>query len=352
MGIRKEDFGITKQGFQASLYILENQDGVKVKVSDFGAVIVAIETKDKLGVVSDIVLGYPDVAGYEKNIPNFGACIGRHANRIGNAEFTLNGITYQLEKNDGKNHLHGGTNGYHRRPWAAEEMDSPLGDAVSFSLYSPDGDQGYPGNLDITVTYTLTEDNSLILSYRAVCDKDTILNITNHSYFNLSGHGSGDILKQKVWIDADYYTDADKESIPTGEILPVEGTPMDFRQIKPIGQDIDSTYQAIVYGQGYDHNWVLKTQGESKLVACMEDVDSGRGLEVYTDLPGLQFYTSNFLDGTEVGKEGAIYGRRSGACFESQYFPDSIHYKNFPSPILKAGEEFESQTVFHFYIVE
>lgn len=352
MGIHKECFGITKDGFEASLYVLRNENGTVVKVSDFGAVIVSIETKDRNGRLADIVLGYPDVNGYEKNGPGFGALIGRHANRIGHAEFKLNGVQYTLEKNDGDNNLHSGVNGFQKRPWKAEESDSPLGASVSFSLHSPDGDQGFPGNLDVTVTYTLTEDDSLLLTYEAVSDADTVVNLTNHSYFNLSGHDSGDVLKQKVWIDADYYTEADEESIPTGRILPVKGTPMDFNSLKPIGQEIESGYQALVLGKGYDHNWVLKTEGEVSLVARMEDEASGRGLEVYTDLPGMQFYTANYLNGTEVGKDGAVYHRRNGACFETQYFPDSMNHDNFPSPVLRAGEEFKSQTVFHFYTAE
>lgn len=353
MGVRKEDFGVTSDGFRSSLYVLENGNGTVVKISDFGAVIVAIETKDRNGVLADIVLGYPDVTGYEKNGPGFGALIGRHANRIGKAEFVLNGVRYPLEKNDGENNLHSGSAGYQRRPWEGGETESELGTAVSFSLNSPDGDQGFPGNLKVCVTYILTEDNSLILSYEAVADADTVLNLTNHSYFNLAGHASGDVLNQKVWIDADYYTEADAESIPTGRILPVKGTPMDFNTAKPIGRDIDCDYEALVFGKGYDHNWILKTQdGEVSLAAGMEDEKSGRGLEVYTDLPGMQFYTGNFLDGTEKGKDGAVYYRRNGACFETQYFPDSVHHENFPSPVLHAGEEFRSQTIFHFYVME
>lgn len=353
MGVKKESFGVTKEGFAASLFILENENKTVVKVSDFGAVIVSIETKDRKGAFADIALGYEDVKGYETNGSGFGALIGRHANRIGKAEYSLNGKQYILEKNDGNNNLHSGQNGYQKRPWESEIIDSPLGTAVSFSLNSPDGDQGFPGNLSVTVTYTLTEDDSLILDYEAVTDADTVVNLTNHSYFNLSGHASGDVLKQKVWIDADYFTEADAESIPTGRILPVAGTPMDFNVAKPIGLEIDSDYEATVLGRGYDHNWVLKTaDGGVSLAAKMEDEATGRGLEVYTDLPGMQFYTGNFLDGTEVGKGGAVYNRRAGACFETQFFPDSVHHENFPSPVLKAGEEFKSQTVFHFYVTE
>lgn len=352
MGIRREDFGTTQGGFQAGLYILENGNGTVVKVSDFGAVLVSIETKDRNGRFADIALGYPDVHGYETNRPSFGACIGRHANRIGNAAFTLNGTVIRLAENDGKNNLHSGPDGFHKRPWKVVEADDELGQAVGFSLHSPDGDQGFPGNLDVTVTYTLTEDDSLILTYEAVSDADTVVNMTNHCYFNLAGHDSGTILEQKVWIDSDYYTEADRESIPTGHILPVKGTPMDFNELKPVGREIDSSYEATVFGRGYDHNWVLKRPGEVSLAARMEDEKSGRGMEVYTDLPGMQFYTGNFLAGTETGKGGAVYRRRAGACFETQYYPDSVNHENFPSPILRAGEKFSSQTVFRFYTAE
>lgn len=353
MGIRKESFGVTSDGFKASLYILENGNGTVVKLSDFGAVIAAIETKDREGVLEDIALGYRDVSGYEKNPPGFGALIGRHANRIAKAEFTLNGVRYPLEKNDGENNLHSGGTGYQKRPWESIVSEGPLGPEVCFTLDSPDGDQGFPGNVRVSVTYTLTEDDSLMLSYEALTDADTVLNLTNHSYFNLAGHASGDVLKQKVWIDADYYTESDRELIPTGRILPVKGTPMDFNELKPIGQDIDEDYEALVIGRGYDHNWVLKTaDGEVSLVARMEDEQTGRGMEVYTDLPGVQFYTGNFLDGTDVGKDGAVYYQRNGACFETQYFPDSVHHENFPSPVLRAGRTFRSQTVFHFYVTE
>lgn len=350
MGIQKEIFGTTSEGKEVYLYTLINSHGTVAKVTNYGAVLVGLCTKDREGKTEDIVLGYDNVAQYEENNPGMGAVIGRHANRIRNASFTLNGKAYQIEKNDGNNNLHSGPLGYHRRIWEAQEKDSSMGPSVEFGLLSEAGDQGFPGNLDVSVTYTLTDDNSLILNYHAVSDEDTIVNLTNHAYFNLAGHASGDILSQKVWIDAETFTEADAESIPTGVILPVKGTPMDFNIMKEIGRDISCDYPALNMGHGYDHNWILKTNREEvSLVAKMEDDKTGRGMEVYTDLPGMQFYTGNFLKGTEKGKDGAVYGPRSGACFETQYFPNSINISSFPSVILKAGDEYETTTVFRFY---
>lgn len=353
MGVVKSDFGVTKDGKQASLYTLTNSAGVVVKVSDFGAVLVEAHTPDRNGVLEDIVLGYDNVGQYEVNKPSFGGLVGRHANRIAKASFTLNGVCYSLEQNSGQNNLHSGRSGYQRRMWEARILEEKESSCVEFSLHSPDLDQGFPGNLEVKVVYTLTEKNALHLSYQAVSDADTVINLTNHAYFNLAGHGSGDVLSQVVWIDADYYTEADQESIPTGRILPVMGTALDFREKKRIGEGIDSEEMAVVLGNGYDHNWVLKTEkGKVSLVAGMEEEKSGRGMRVYTNLPGMQFYTGNFLDGTEVGKGGARYVRRGGACFETQYFPDSIHHENFQQAILLAGEVYQAETVFEFYVME
>lgn len=352
MSVIKSDFGKTKDGKQTFLYTLTNTKGMIVKVSDFGAVLVEVHVPDRNGVFEDVVLGYDNIEQYEVNKPSFGGLVGRHANRIAKASFTLNGKTYSLEQNSGQNNLHSGWSGYQRRLWQGKIKEEEE-NSVEFSLYSPNLDQGFPGNLEVKVTYTLTEENALKLSYYAISDADTILNLTNHSYFNLAGHASGDVLSQVVWLDADYFTETDAESIPTGVILPVEGTAMDFRQKKRIGKEISSEEEAIVLGNGYDHNWVLKTEdGKVSLVAGMEDEESGRGMKVYTNMPGLQFYTGNFLDGTEVGKGGVRYIRRSGACFETQYFPDSVHHENFQQAILKAGEIYRAEAVFAFYVME
>ncbi|MGN0297780.1 MAG: aldose epimerase family protein [Lachnospiraceae bacterium] len=350
MFMKKELFGMTSKGESVYKYTLTNQNGMKVVISELGAAILELYVPDAAGKLDDVVLGYEEVGPYEDNGPGFGAVVGRHANRIGGASFTLNGKTYELAKNDnGKNNLHSNPNSYIRRVWKQEEVESELGESLMLTLFSPDKDQGYPGNFEVSIQYTLTEDNSLMLEYRGNCDEDTIVNMTNHSYFNLSGHASGDILNHKVWIDSDEFTEADDELIPTGRILPVVGTPMDFNTMKPIGQDIEADYEPIQFGGGYDHNYVLKTNGEIKLIAKLEDEVSGRGMEVYTDLPGVQFYTGNFLEQGDNYKGGAKYDKRHGVCFESQYYPDSIHHDNFPSPVLKAGEEYHTVTVYKFY---
>jgi len=286
---------------------------------------------------------------YFDNGPNFGATIGRHANRIGGAAFELNGVKYELDKNDGRNNLHGGFDGYHKRLWSANVVEETDGTAMEFTYHSPDMDQGFPGNLDVKVTYKLTDADEVVISYDAVCDKDTVLNLTNHTYFNLAGHDAGSIVNHKVFIDADEFTYADEESIPNGDILKVEGTPMDFRTEKAIADDIDSDYHQTKWGKGFDHNWVLKTKkGELSLVATLKEENSGRYMETYTDLPGMQFYAGNFLDGTEIGKGGVSYGKRSGLCFETQYFPNAVNVPSFEQPIIKAGEKFNSVTKYVF----
>ncbi len=350
MEVTKTVFGTTKDGQTADLYTITNRAGTKAVFTNYGAILVEFWVADAKGNLADVVLGYDNLESYFVNGPNFGSTIGRHANRIGEAKFTLNGVEYKLDQNDGRNNLHGGFNGYHKRLWNGRTYAAEDGQAMEFTYHSPDGDQGFPGNLDVKVTYTLTEDDQLKIDYEAVCDQDTVLNLTNHSYFNLAGHDSGTVLDQLVWIDADEFTVADSESIPTGEIAAVAGTPMDFTVEKPIGRDINSDYQQIVWGTGFDHNWVLKTSADHfDLVARMTDPKSGRVLETWTDMPGIQFYTGNFLDGTEIGKGGVSYVQRSAACFETQYYPNGINRPNFPQPILKAGENFHSTTVYKFY---
>lgn len=350
MEVKKEVFGTTKDGRQADLYTITNAAGTTAKFTNYGAILVEFWVADARGEMADVVLGYDNLESYFVNGPNFGATIGRHANRIGGAKFTLNGVTYQLDQNDGNNNLHGGFNGYHKRLWEGRTYETEEGQAMEFTYHSPDGDQGFPGNLDVKVVYTLTEDNQLKIAYEAVSDQDTVLNLTNHSYFNLAGHNSGTVLDQLVWIDADEFTVADAESIPTGEIAKVAGTPMDFTKEKTIGQDINSDYQQLIWGTGFDHNWVLKTApGNFGLVAKMTDEKSGRVMETWTDMQGIQFYTANFLDGTEVGKGGVKYVQRSAACFETQFYPNGINRANFPQPVLKAGETYRSTTVYKFY---
>jgi len=334
---------MTSKGEEARLFTIQNDKGMEIKVSDYGATLVQVRVPDKEGRLLDVVLGYDDVQGYEAGNAFFGATIGRVANRIGNGEFRLGGRTYELTRNDGQNTLHGGRDFYNKRIWKTGETQE---DHVEFLMDSPSGDQGFPGNVKISVTYTLTKDNEVKIHYRAVPDADTLMNLTNHSYFNLSGHASGTVLDQEVMLYADAYARADSQSIPTGEIVQVSGTPMDFRQLKPVGAEIEEAYEALEFGKGYDHNWVLNGNGYRK-AAFMRSKESGIAMEVYTDLPGMQFYTANFVD-HEKGKAGAVYNMRQAACFETQYFPDAVHKDHFEGPEVKAGEVYETTTAYRF----
>ena len=342
--VRVETFGSTSKKEEAVLYTLTNENGMSASITNYGAALVKLNVPDKEGKLRDVVLGYDDVTGYEKGGGSFGAPVGRNANRIGGAVITIQDKTYELEKNDNGNNLHSGTNYYNKRIWnVGEKTDSK----IEFVLHSPDGDQGYPGTLDMHVTYELTEDNELRLIYDAVPDQDTIINMTNHSYFNLDGHDSGNVLKELVTLDADYFTRADAQSIPTGELVDVTGTPMDFRMPRALGEAIDADYEAVRVGKGYDHNWVLKNNGKFDKVAQAVSEKSGIVMEVWTDLPGIQMYTANFLD-NEHGKNGAVYGIRDAVCFETQYFPDAVHHENFASPICKKGMPYHTVTSYKF----
>lgn len=342
--VRVETFGSTSKKEEAVLYTLTNENGMSASITNYGAALVKLNVPDKEGKLRDVVLGYDDVTGYEKGGGSFGAPVGRNANRIGGAVITIQDKTYELEKNDNGNNLHSGTNYYNKRIWnVGEKTDSK----IEFVLHSPDGDQGYPGTLDMHITYELTEDNELRLIYDAVPDQDTIINMTNHSYFNLDGHDSGNVLKELVTLDADYFTRADAQSIPTGELVDVTGTPMDFRMPRALGEAIDTDYEAVRLGKGYDHNWVLKNNGKFDKVAQAVSEKSGIVMEVWTDLPGMQMYTANFLD-NEHGKNGAVYGIRDAVCFETQYFPDAVHHENFASPICKKGMPYHTVTSYKF----
>lgn len=339
----KKSFGITKDGQEATLFSMENKRGMTVTVSDYGATLVSLLVPDSGGNLRDVVLGYDDVSGYESGGAFFGAIVGRNANRIKNASFKLNGNTYTLDKNDNENNLHSGNDFYCKRLWKAEAADEMQ---TVFSLLSPDGDQGYPGELCIRVTYSLTDENELYIQYEAKAQEDTIVNLTNHSYFNLDGHDSGDVLRQKAWIDAAFFTRADAESIPTGELLPVINTPMDFTSPKAIGQEIADSYEAVKLGNGYDHNWVLNGTGKRK-AAALSSCESGITMEVWTDLPGIQFYTGNFIE-REMGKNSCVYQKRQGVCFETQYFPDAVNQPSFKVPKVNAGTVFKTETMFKF----
>ncbi len=346
--MKQRAFGANSKGDTALLYTCMNKNGMVIGVTDLGATLHSVLVPDMDGNLCDVVLGYDTAEQYEHGAAFFGATVGRNANRIGNASFMLNGKRYELDKNDGDNNLHSGEDFYSFRVWNVKARTE---NSITFSLHSPDGDQNYPGELDIEVTYTLTDANEIIIHYHGVPAEDTIINMTNHSYFNLAGHDSGSVLNQKVWIDADAYTRADATSIPTGEIVSVEGTPMDFRTPKTIGRDIEEDYEALNLGKGYDHNWVLNPrEGVGKIARLYSD-RTGIEMEIYTDLPGVQMYTANFVE-NEHGKNGAIYQKRHGVCFETQYFPDAVNHPNFDGPIFRAGEEYDTTTVYKFVVKE
>lgn len=340
------EFGANKKGEPARLFIFENQNGMELHVSDFGATLHKLMVPDKNGVKRDVVLGYDDPVAYEGPAGTFfGATVGRHANRIGKGTFECDGVRYQLDKNNGNNNLHSGLDFWSFRIWHVKETTEQ---SITFSLHSPDGDQGYPGTVEVDVRYTLTENNSVVIDYYATTDADTPINMTNHSYFNLSGHESGTVREQILWIDGDGFTRTDSELIPTGEIILVEGTPMDFRVGKKIGLDIDCDYEPLNIGRGYDHNWTLNNCGEFRKVAELRSEESGICMEVLTDLPGIQIYTANYVQ-NESGKNGVIYQQNQGVCFETQYYPDSVNHENFKSCICKKDAEYKTKTEFRFH---
>lgn len=351
MAIAKELFGLMPDGTEVYRYTLVNRHKISAAFITLGGVWTSMLAPDRDGKLADVVLGYDGLESYRENPPHFGAPVGRNANRIGGAVVTIAGKEYPLAANNGPNNLHSGPDFYHNRVWECEASETEQGSRLDFYLESPEGDQGYPGNARITVSYTLTDEDSLVLDYHMISDADTVANFTNHSYFNLGGHDSGDVLNHEVWIHASHYTPADKTSIPTGEIAPVHGTPMDFTVSKPIGRDIGEEFEALLLGGGYDHNWVLDHgKGEMALAAKAADPLSGRVMECFTDLPGIQFYTANFLSDELPGKGGVRYGSRHAFCFETQFYPDAVHKPEFPSPFLRAGEEYRTTTIYRFTV--
>lgn len=349
MKITQQAFGKTKQGEDTTLYTITNGKGMKVSFTDYGANIVSIIVPDAKGKLADVALGFENIAGYEENTPGFGSFIGRHANRIGGAKFELNGKVYELDKNNGNNNLHGGFKGYNKFMYEAAVYEEEDITSIEFTRLSPHMEQGFPGNLDVSVTYSLTEANEIIIEYLAISDRDTIVNLTNHNYFNLAGHNAGSVLDHKVWIKANQFTPTTNDLIPTGELWDVTDTPMDFRTLKRVGQDIDADYEPLKIAGGYDHNYVLDINGsEVEKVAELVDEKSGRRMEVFTDLPGLQLYSGNMLQPVNHSKSGAVYQKQDGICFETQYYPNSCNIKAFPSCVLKAGKEFDSVTIYKF----
>lgn len=329
------------------LYTLTNSNGVETSITNYGGRVVTLKVPDRAGKFADVVLGFDSLDPYLGNSPYFGALIGRYGNRIGKARFTLDGKEYKLAANNGPNALHGGVVGFDKVLWKGEEG---TGEEPSLKLtyLSKDGEEGYPGNLSVTVVYTLTDRNELRIDYEAATDQDTVLNLTNHSYFNLAGEGVGDILGHEIMINADRFTPIDSGLIPTGELKPVKGTPFDFTKSTAIGARINDKDQQIQFGKGYDHNFVLNGGGGLTLAARVVEPHSGRIMEVLTTQPGVQFYTGNFLDGSVKGKGGKAYPYRSAFCLETQHFPDSPNKPGFPSVVLKPGEKFTSTTVYRF----
>ncbi|HEX8139109.1 MAG TPA: aldose epimerase family protein [Pyrinomonadaceae bacterium] len=347
--VKREPFGKTAAGETVELFTLRNSHGTEARIMTYGGIVVSLKVADRRGRMEDVVLGYDTLEGYLKdNGPYMGALVGRYANRIAKGRFSLNGTEYKLAQNNGENHLHGGIRGFDKVVWKGTAL---RGRGVRLTYLSKDGEEGYPGNLSVTVTYTLTDQNELKIDYSATTDKATVVNLTHHSYFNLAGAGSGDILSHEVMINADRFTPvSDSGAIPTGELRSVRGTPMDFTRLTAVGARIEQPFDQLQFGRGYDHNWVLNKSRARRptLAARVYEAGTGRVMEVYTTEPGVQFYTGNFLDGTITGKGGKVYQRRYGLCLEAQHYPDSPNQPNFPSTVLKPGQRYTQTTIYKF----
>ncbi len=351
MAVSSEPFGSLPDGREATLYTLVNARGTTMRVTDYGGIITELHVADRNGDLGDVVIGHATLSEYLVDNPYFGALIGRYGNRIGGASFELDGETFTLAKNDGDNTLHGGVFGFDRQLWTAKPVDSEDGVGLVLTYLSPDGEEGFPGSLAVEVIYLLTHDDRLVFDYTATTDRATPVNLTQHSYFNLAG--SGPILHHELMLAASAYTPVGPALIPTGEIAPVEGTPFDFRTSTPIGERIGDAHEQIVFGRGYDHNWVLDGESDSlRLAARVYEPVSGRLMEIATTEPGIQFYSGNFLDGSLTGKDGQPIGHRTGFCLETQHFPDSPNRPEFPSTTLRPGQIYRTRTVYAFSVVE
>ncbi len=347
--VSQEEFGTLEDGTSVHLFTLTNEDGIQVKITNYGGIITHLMVPDESGELGDVVLGYNNLEGYVNASPYFGAIVGRYGNRIANGEFELDGQTFTLAKNNGPNHLHGGIKGFDKVVWDAEAFTTQDSAVLQLSYLSKDMEEGYPGNLDVQVVYALSNDNSLSIDYTATTDKATICNLTNHTYFNLKDGGVSSILDHQLQLYADFYTPVDETLIPTGEIAPVEGTPFDFREPVEIGARINNSHPQLKNGGGYDHNFVLNGEaGNLRLAARVTEPLTGRVLEVYTTEPGVQFYSGNFLDGSITGKNGITYEQRSGFCLETQHYPDSPNQENFPSTVLRPGDVYQTTTLWKF----
>jgi len=348
-GIRISDFQSVVNGDSTNLFILKNDNGVEVAITNYGGRIVSVMVPDRDGNFKDVVLGFDNIDGYTATHNDLGATIGRYGNRIAHGKITVDGVDYELPQNNFGHTLHGGPKGFQTKVFNATQPDIQT---LVLTYLSADGEEGFPGNLDVKVTMKLTDDNAIDIQYEAQTDKETVVNLTNHSYFNLSGDGNNTVLDDVLMINADYFTPIDDTFMTTGEIAPVEGTPMDFRTATMIGERIDNyDYEQLKFGDGYDHNWVLNTEGDvSQLAATVHSSETGIQLEVYTDEPGLQVYTGNFLSGSDTGKYGAVYNKRNAICLETQKYPDSPNKKDWPSPILKPGETYTSRCIYKFTV--
>jgi aldose 1-epimerase len=349
--MQKQAFGKTEDGQAIDLYVLSNKKGMEVAITNYGGAVVSLKVPDRKGKSGDVVLGYDNLAGYENDKAFLGALIGRYGNRIAHGRFKLGGKEYTLPKNDGDNTLHGGTRGFNKRVWTGRDVSTPSAHALELAYLSKDGEEGFPGNLSVKVTYTVpAARNELKIDYQATTDKETVVNLTNHSYFNLAGQGDGDILQHELTLLADRFTPVDQALIPTGELRAVKGTPFDFTKPTAIGARINQDDEQLKLGKGYDHNWVLnkKQTATPQLGARAYDPQSGRLLEVLTTEPGIQFYSGNFLDGSITGKGGKVYKHRYAFCLETQHYPDSPNHPNFPSTVLKPGQRYASTTIYRF----
>ena len=346
-GLMKSDFVSEVEGKPTALYVLKNKNGAEACITNYGGRLVSVMVPDKNGKMTDVVLGYDNIGQYVQSDGNYGALIGRYGNRINQGKFTLDDIEYTLPQNNGAHCLHGGPQGYHARMWDAKQLNDQ---ALELTYLSKDGEAGFPGNLDIKVTYTLTDDNAVGIKYEATTDKKTVVNLTNHSYFNLSGVPGSDVLDQLVMINADNYTPVDSTLIPVG-ISPVDGTPLDLRTPVAIGKQINDPFQQLQFGRGFDLNWVLNTNGDKNVLAAKAySTTSGIALEVYTNEPGIQFYTGNFMDGKDTGKHGVLYPHRGALCLETQHYPDSPNHPDFPSVVLNPGEKYLSECIYKFTV--
>jgi len=348
--VTKQTFGKTSAGENVDIYTLRNANGMETKITNYGGIVVSLTAPDRNGKYADVVLGFNDLESYlTKNDPYLGALIGRYGNRIAKGRFKLNGVEYKLAVNNGENHLHGGIKGFDKVIWTGKELKTKAGPAVVLTYLSKDGEEGYPGNLRVRVVYTLTNRNELKIDYSATSDKDTVTNLTHHSYFNLAGEGNGDILNHQVTIHANRFVPTDAGSIPTGELKAVAGTPFDFLKANAIGARINQDDEQLKFGNGYDHTWVINGRaGTLRLAATASESTSGRKMEVWTTEPGVQFYTGNFLNGTLTGKSGKPYPRRSGFCLETQHYPDSPNHPSFPTTTLRRGATYRSTTIYRF----